>query len=83
MTIDDDDLTPEEIKTLKAITAARIKALELKALKRLSMTDEEKAAFKLFSLMIKTPELRDFVITMLSPAGIHGLEIETQNDRKN
>jgi hypothetical protein len=46
MTIDDDDLTPEEIKTLKAITAARIKALELKALKRLSMTDEEKAAFK-------------------------------------
>jgi hypothetical protein len=71
MFIDDDDLTPEEIKTLRAFTAARIKAIELKALKRLSMTDEEKEAFKLFSKLKKDPGLKDLFITTLI-AGIDG-----------
>jgi len=63
--MDNDDLTPEEIKTLKAITNARIKAIELKALKRLFMTDEEKELFKLYGQLKKNPELRDLFTTML------------------
>jgi hypothetical protein len=41
----DDALTPEERRALFLMTDARIKALQIKALKRLAMTDEEKALF--------------------------------------
>jgi len=72
----DDDLTPEEIKTIQAITRARIKAIELKALKRLNMTDEEKTLFKLFGQIEKDPELRELFITAL----IAGSDDKTENE---
>jgi tRNA(Ser,Leu) C12 N-acetylase TAN1 len=42
----DDNLPPEQIPAYFALTRARIKAIEKKAAKRLSITEEEKAAFE-------------------------------------
>jgi len=78
--MDDDDLTPEEMKMLQAITSARIKALEKKAIARLNMTDEEKQAFKIISKMKKDPELKDMLITMLI-MGTNG-ETESESDKE-
>ena len=63
--MDDFDLTEEEIKLYMSVTRARIRALEAKALKRLSMTAEEKALFKFYSIIKKDPELRDLIITLI------------------
>jgi DNA replication initiation complex subunit (GINS family) len=54
-----DHLTPEERKFLFSLTDARIKALQTKALKRLSMTDEEKAQYKALHALQNDPNLRD------------------------
>jgi len=61
---------------LQAITRARIKAIELKALKRLNMTDEEKELFKLYGQLKKNPELRGLFITAL----ITGTDAKTDNE---
>jgi hypothetical protein len=55
----DDALTPEERQALFRITDARIKALQIKALKRLAMTDEEKALFKAWTVVQNTPGAPD------------------------
>ena len=78
--MDDDDLTPEEIRINHAIINARIKAIEKKAIKRLTMTDEEKEAFKLFGRILKDPELKDQFITMLIMGANGGTKSKTEDN---
>jgi hypothetical protein len=54
-----DELTPEERQALFRMTDARITALQIKALKRLAMTDEEKALFKAWTVLQNTPGAPD------------------------
>jgi tRNA(Ser,Leu) C12 N-acetylase TAN1 len=52
-----DNLPPEQIPAYFALTQARIKAIEKKAAKRLSMTEEEKAAFEQLRSELNNEEL--------------------------
>ena len=78
--MDDDDLTLEEIRINQAIINVRIKVIEEKAIKRLTMTDEEKEAFKLLGRILKDPELKDQFITMLIMGANGGTESKTENN---
>jgi hypothetical protein len=55
----DDVLTPEERQALFRMTDARITALQIKALKRLAMTDGEKALLKAWTVVQNTPGAPD------------------------
>jgi hypothetical protein len=54
-----DQLTPEERQLLFSLTDARVKALQNKALRRLSMTDEEKARYQALRALGNDPAVRD------------------------
>jgi len=78
--MDDDDLTLEEIRINQAIINVRIKVIEEKAIKRLTMTDEEKEAFKLLGRILKDPELKDQFITMLIMGANGGTKSKTEDN---
>ena len=62
---DDLNLTAEEAMLYMGATRARIKKLEAKARRRLSMTDEEKILFRNFRRMQNNPELKELIITLI------------------
>ena len=62
---EDFNLTKEEAALYMAVTRARIKKIEAKARRRLSMTDEEKALFKVHKMIENDPELRELIITLI------------------
>ena len=55
----------EEIRALYALTQARIQMLEAKALKRLTMTEEEKEQFRLMQKLKKDPSFQEIVSILL------------------
>ena len=63
--MDNFDLTEEEAALYMAVTRARIKNIEAKARRRLSMTAEEKALFKVQKIIENDPELRELITTLI------------------
>ena len=55
----------EEKRALLALTQARIEMLEAKALKRLTMTEEEKEQFRLMQKLKNDPSFQEIVSTLL------------------
>ena len=56
---DEEKPTPEQTQIISTLTHARIKALEAKALRRFSMTGEEKAQYKLLRTLQNDAGLKD------------------------
>lgn len=77
---DDDDysLTPEEIELCRSITQARIKAIEKKAMKRLSekkeenMSDEEKEVYAFWRGVLNDSALRETAAVLIALANFGG-----------
>ena len=55
----------EEKRALIAFTQARINALEAKALKRITMTEEEKEQFRLIHKLKNDPAFQEVFTTLL------------------
>ena len=62
---DDFNLTKEEAALYITITEAKIKKIEAKARRRLSMTDEEKDLLRVKKILENDPELRELITTLI------------------
>ena len=62
---DDLNMTKEEAALYFTLTEAKIKKIEAKARRRLSMTDEDKALFKVHKMIENDPELRELITTLI------------------